>query len=158
MLWYSVMAVTLVLVLWSERQQLRELGLPRALWSPKVRTWWAMMGSSLATHIHQSPSFYIAICFVGAAVVLSYRMTQWQMFIGWIFIAMAGLNFGYMLGLQNTLSTASAINALWAKQVLLGWAMLTAFIVWGGYDYYRSNRVRTGVHDSDHADSVEPAP
>ena len=115
------------------------------------------MASSLATYVHNSIGFYLAICLVGAAIVLAHQMTAVQRFIGWIFIAMAGLNVGYLAGVQNSLSPANGLSVLADYQHLLGWSMVAALFWWGGYDLFRRVRIAHRINQHHHADSVEPS-
>ncbi len=161
MLWYAIMVAALVPLLALNWRRYRAAGW-RVLWKPKVRVWWTVMGSSLVTYIYQSPPFYLGVCLLGAAMVMAYPMTAFQRFIGWIYIAMAGLNLGYLLGeftdLEKYLSATASLNALWSNQVALGWAMLAAYLIWIGYDGIRGNRISGDIRNDHTANPVEPSP
>ena len=152
------MAIALPLLILPHWRDYRSIGLFRAMWEPKIRSWWVIMASSLATYIHQSIEFYLAICLIGAALVLSYRMTAWQRFLGWIFIAMAGLNLGFLLALQKISSVASNLNALSGSQHLLGWAMVLTLLLWGGDGILRRIGILSSIPNDHRFDTVEPSP
>ena len=160
MLWYALACLGLAVALWSDRHTLKPLSY-KVVWQPKIRTWCVMVGCSLATFIYQSSLYYLGLCLLSAAVVLSYPMTQFQRLIGWIFIAMAGLNIGYIFAIngnvQNFLSAARAANALHESQIQLGWIMLATYLLWGAYDIFRGYRIFSNLPHNHDADFVEPA-
>ncbi len=135
--WHYAMIAVLPFLVAPQWRAYRRMGW-WALWSPKVRSWWAVMGASLATFIHQDPIYYIALCLIGAILVSAYRMTQWQKFLAWVFFAMIIGNFVFIYsqqsGVQESLSYAETAQRLWEYQYFLSWAMLAAFLAWGGYD------------------------
>lgn len=158
MVWYAVMCGALALLLATRWRVYRQIGLS-SLWEPKLRLWCVMVASSLATYLHQSPQFYLAICLFSAWAVLDHPKSLWQTFIAWIYLAMAGLNVGLMLagtyGLQNNLSVGGYSSSVWVMQVALGWVMVAAYLVWIGHDPLRRAWIFGHLRDNRAADSAE---
>lgn len=127
------------------------------LWSPRLRTWLALMGASLATYVYQSHGFYIAIDLVCAGLILAYPVTQWQRVIGLLFVVMGFLVLGnYLSLLQNSLSAGASVSVLVAWLTFLGWVQFGILAAWGGYDFLRRYRITDRVGGGHAIDSVEP--
>lgn len=139
--WKVLMLLTLpVLLAGSWRGQFRGL-----IWSPKIRTWSAMMGSSLAAwglwsvEIYSVAMFAVLNC-LAATIVLAPPKSFWQSCIGAIFAAMALFCVGFLWGtgvpIQENVSPSPQQNMLFGTLNALGFLQWAFLIVWGGYGVF----------------------
>ena len=109
----------------------------------KLRTWGALMAASLtswlAWDLYSFLAIDIAANLVGAWLVMKHPKTDWQRWIGALFLVMAlysigfsvvvyGSAFGYF---SDVLPEAEILRSRLSE---LGWAQLALLIGWGAYD------------------------
>ncbi|UAB76940.1 hypothetical protein INR77_08775 [Erythrobacter sp. SCSIO 43205] len=144
-LWKSLMLIGLALFVWQMREQLFSRDMLRALGSPQLRTWLALMGASLSSQalFHffgvYTISSFIALDLAAAVIILLSPKTGWQTVIGSISGVMGMVCLGFMVGmgldLQENISASPQQVTLYAFLSTMGLVQALVYITWGGWQY-----------------------
>lgn len=102
------------------------------LWSPKMRTWLAMIAASVAALlIGLNPYAYFAIDLAAGALVVTKPAGTSQKCIAFLFGGMCMFHIGFIGGGQHGMDLYLAWN------LAIGWAQWGILLGWGGHDVVR---------------------
>lgn len=98
---------------------------------PKLRTWAALFGASLATIAFPSVGAYVAVDIIAGAIVLRHPAGCAQRVIGFLFVCMVLFELGYLLSAQQ--QGEFLVSSLRG----IGWMQWLVLAAWGGSDVLR---------------------